>query len=87
MAAIVEQEAPTLDRIIRLRSLGAAIRRRWRVWVTAGVVGLVVGASLHVVIPRKYAATSDLYLAVPSGSNPSEVMADNVALLQTEAVA
>ncbi len=87
MATIVEQEAPTVDRVIHLRSLGAVTRRRWRVWVTAGVVGLVVGASLHVVIPRKYAATSDLYLAIPSGSNPSEVMADNVALLQTEAVA
>ena len=50
-------------------------------------MGLVVGASLHLVIPRKYAATSDLYLAIPSGSNPPEVMADNVALLQTDAVA
>ena len=38
-------------------------------------------------IPRKYSATSDLYLAIPSGSNPPEVMANNVALLKTDAVA
>ena len=38
-------------------------------------------------IPRKYSATSDLYLAIPSGSNGPEVMANNVALLQTDAVA
>ncbi len=87
MAAAVQEEDPVLGRVIHLRALGAAIRRRWRVWVVFGLVGLVVGAGLHVVIPRKYAATSDLYLAIPSGSNPLEVMADNVALLQTDAVA
>ena len=68
-------------------ALWAAIRRRWRVWVIAGAAGLLLGASLHLVIPRKYSATSDLYLAIPSGSNPPEVMANYVALLQTDAVA
>ncbi len=87
MVATAPEEAPAFDRVIHLRALWATVRRRWRVWVIAGVVGLVVGASLHMVIPRKYAATADLYLAIPSGSNPPEVMADNVALLQTDAVA
>ncbi len=87
MAATAQEEDPTLGRVIQLRALGAAIRRRWRVLVITGLVGLIVGASLHVVLPRKYSAVSDLYLAIPSGSNPMEVMADNVALLQTNAVA
>ncbi len=87
MAATSTVEDPALGRVIQLRSLWAAIRRRWRFVVVASLVGLLVGASLHLVIPRKYAATSDLYLAIPSGSNPLEVMADNVALLQTATVA
>jgi capsular polysaccharide biosynthesis protein len=87
MAATVQEEDLALGRVIHLRALGAAIRRRWRVWVIVGLVGLVVGASLHLVIPRKYSATSDLYLAIPSGANPADVTANNVALLQTDAVA
>lgn len=87
MAATAQEEDPTLGRVIQLRALWAAIRRKWRVLVIFGLVGLIVGASLHVVIPRKYSAVSDLYLAIPSGSNPVEVMADNVALLQTNSVA
>ncbi len=81
------EEDPVLGRVVQLRSLWAAIRRRWRVIVIFGLVGLVVGAALQYVLPRKYAATADLYLAIPSGANPPEAMADNVALLQTATVA
>jgi hypothetical protein len=87
MAVAVLEEDATLGPVIRARALWAAIRRRWRTWVIIGAVGFLVGAGLHLVIPRKYSATSDLYLAIPAGSNPPEVMADNVALLQTDAVA
>ena len=87
MAVAVLEEDATLGPVIRVRALWAAIRRRWRAWVLLGAAGLLVGAGLHLVIPRKYSATSDLYLAIPSGSNPPEVMANNVALLQTDAVA
>ena len=86
MAVAPLEEDATLGPVIRPRTLWAAIRRRWRTSSSAAV-GLLVGAGLHLVIPRKYSATSDLYLAIPSGSNPSEVMANNVALLQTDAVA
>ena len=54
--------------MIDLRPLMATIRRKRRVWLVTGLVGLIVGASLHLVIPRKYAAVTDLYLAVPAGS-------------------
>ena len=38
-------------------------------------------------IPHKYSAVTDLYLAQPAGENPSQAMSDDVSLLQTEAVA
>src|ERR1700677_4252531 len=87
MAVAVLEEDAALGPVIPARALWAAVRRRWRTWVILGAVGFLVGAGLHLVIPRKYSATSDLYLAIPAGSNPPEVMADNVALLQTDAVA
>ena len=73
--------------MIGLRALVATIRRKRRVWLITGLVGLIVGASLHLVVPRKYTAVTDLYLAVPAGTDPAQVMANNVSLLQTEVVA
>ena len=80
-------EDPDMGQMIGLRSLTAMIRRKRRVWLITGLVGLIIGASLHWVIPRKYTAVTDLYLAKPTGSLPSQTMADNVSLLETEAVA
>ncbi len=65
----------------------ATIRRKSRIWLITGLVGLVVGASLHVVIPRTYTAETDLYLTIPTGANALSVMANNISLLQTDVVA
>ena len=72
---------------IGLRALMATIRRKRRVWLITGLIGLIVGASLHFVIPPKYTAQTDLYLTVPAGANPASVTANNVSLLKTEIVA
>jgi len=78
---------PVLGPMIGLRSLMATIRHKRRIWLITGLVGLVVGASLHLVIPRKSTAVTDLYLVVPAGADPLQVMANNVSLLDTEVVA
>ena len=72
---------------IGLRALMATIRRKRRVWLITGLIGLIVGASLHFVIPAKYTAESDLYLTIPAGANPLSVTANNVSLLKTQVVA
>jgi capsular polysaccharide biosynthesis protein len=74
---------PTLS----LRTLITTIRRRRRLWITTGLVGLILGASLHFLVPPKFTAETDLYLTVPAGANALTDMANNVSLLQTEAVA
>ncbi len=73
--------------MIGLRSLWAAIRRNRRVWVATGLLGLIVGASLPLVLPHKSLAVTDLYLAQTAGADPAQAMADNVSLLETNAVA
>lgn len=87
MEAKTSNEDLVLGPMIGLRSLMATIRRKRRVWLITGLVGLIVGASLHLVIPRKYTAVTDLYLPLPAGADPAQVMANNVSLLQTEVVA
>lgn len=64
-----------------------AIARRKRVWITMALVGLLVGMSLHVVIPRKFAAQTELLLFHNPSDDPTRDMATDVALLQSEAVA
>jgi capsular polysaccharide biosynthesis protein len=80
-------EDSAMGPMIAVRSLLATVRRRRRVWLIAGLVGLIVGASLQLVIPHKYSAVTDLYLAQPPGSDANQAMANNVSLLQTEVVA
>ena len=65
----------------------ATIRRKRRIWLITGLVGLIVGASLHFVIPASYTAETDLYLTIPAGANATTVMANSVSLLETDVVA
>jgi capsular polysaccharide biosynthesis protein len=87
MAAAIVTDEPELGQMIGLRALLGTIRRKRRIVVMTSLVGLIVGASLHLVIPAKYTAVTDLYLAVPTGADPGQAMVNNVSLLQTEVVA
>ena len=87
MDATTSDIEPGLGQMIGLRSLWAAIRRNRRVWLATGLLGLLVGASLPLVLPHKSLAETDLYLAQTAGADPAQVMADNVSLLETNAVA
>jgi len=85
-----EDDNPLVERAttpISMRVVKSAVSRRWRLCLALALVGAAVGGSLHLLIPRKYAAVSDLYLAEPAGSAPGQAIADDVSLLQTRAVA
>ena len=71
MATTTPTTITVLGPTIGLRSLMATMRRKRRIWLITGLVGLIVGASLHFVIPPKYTAQTDLYLTMPAGSNPA----------------
>jgi hypothetical protein len=87
MNATTSEDDLALGQMIGLRSLWATIRRNRRIWVATGLLGLIVGASLPVVLPHKSTAVTDLYLAQSAGEDPANAMADNVSLLETNAVA
>ena len=68
MDATMSDMEPGLGQMIGLRSLWAAIRRNRRVWLVTGLLGLIVGASLPLVLPHKSLAVTDLYLAQTAGA-------------------
>ncbi len=87
MEVNVQDEDQGLGEMIGLRSLWTKIRRSRRVWLATGLLGLIVGASLPLLLPHKSLAVTDLYLAQSAGEDPAHAMADDVSLLQTFAVA
>ncbi len=78
---------PVLGPMVGLHTVKAVLWRSRRVWLFTALLGLLVGVSLHLVIPHKVVAVTDLYLAEPAGADPTTAMADNVSLLHTELVA
>jgi capsular polysaccharide biosynthesis protein len=75
------------ERVVSLATLLTALRRRRAVWIALGVLGLLIGAAYHIAVPVKYDATSTLYLAHPSGTDSTTVAQNDLAMLNTAAVA
>jgi hypothetical protein len=75
-----------VGRLVSLRFVLGALRRRRKVWLTLAALGLVVGLGYHVVVRRSYNAHATLYLAQAPGSDPAVGIANDLALLQTNAV-
>lgn len=73
--------------LVNLRTLRAAVWRRWRIWLTIGLVGMVIGGSLHLVLPVKYTAIAEVYLAYPPGGASATSSTNDVSLAQTTPVA
>ncbi len=77
----------TLSPFVAIPFLAAAIRRRWRVWAGAGLLGLLAGLLLTLAFPAHNTATATLLLVHPGGSQPTRAMQTNLGLLETTTVA
>ncbi len=76
-----------VGRLVSLRFVLSALRRRRKLWLSLAAVGLVMGLAYHAVVPRSFSATATLYLAHSPGTDDGVDMANDLALLQTNAVA
>ena len=83
-----ESQPPVVlvGRLVSLRFVLGALRRRRKIWLSLAAMGLVIGLGYHLVVPRSYSAHATLYLAQAPGTDPAEGMANDIALLQTPAV-
>lgn len=87
MTATMSSDDAALGPMIGLRGLLATLGRKRRIWLMTALLGLVTGACLHLVIPPKYTAATNLYLTTPTGVDPAQSMVNDISLLQTGVVA
>jgi capsular polysaccharide biosynthesis protein len=80
-----EEEPVYPSRMVGLRTMKEGLRRHRVFWASCAVLGVVIGAAFHLLIPAKYVAVTTLYLAQPGGM--TYTVADDVNLLETSAVA
>jgi capsular polysaccharide biosynthesis protein len=87
-ATEVEPQPPEVfsARMISLRFIMTALRRKRRLWLGLALLGLFAGVGFHLVVPPKYSATATVYLTHAPGSDDNVVSANDQALVQTAAV-
>ncbi|HXW78562.1 MAG TPA: hypothetical protein VEJ84_03635 [Acidimicrobiales bacterium] len=85
-AAEPEPAAAEAGAIVSLTVVGDALRRRRKIWVAAGLAGLLLGAAFHLLVPAKYTAVANLYLVEPPNSDQAQAISNDVGLLETPAV-
>ena len=81
--------APTplvTGRMVSLRFLTGALRRRRRLWLGLALLGLIIGVGYHVAVPPQYSASSTVYLAYAPGSDAAVESANDLAMVKTAAV-
>lgn len=74
-------------KLVSFRYLAGAVRRRRKLWIAIALIGLVVGAGFHAVVPRNYTANATLYMAHAPGTDEAVGMGNDLALLGNTAVA
>lgn len=73
--------------LVSLHFLVTALRRRWRVWVGAALIGLMLGVAWTFVVPAPHTGTVTLLLAHDPNVDPDQAMATDISMLRTRAVA
>lgn len=74
-------------RLVTLSFLGAALKRRARIWVALAVIGLIVGIGLYKVMPPAYQSTTTILLKDGPNEDPQVQITSDAALAQSNAVA
>ncbi len=74
-------------RLLSISFLLRALRRRWKVWATTAVVGMLIGAAFSTAVPPRPSAATTILLRHPRASDPARAMATDVTLIMTGSVA
>jgi capsular polysaccharide biosynthesis protein len=84
------EEHPSIDVTGVFASLGflrAELRRRRRLWLGLGALGLVIGCGVYAKFPPAYSASTTLLLTNGPGSDPTTAMLTNQTEAESEPVA
>jgi capsular polysaccharide biosynthesis protein len=73
--------------LVSLAFLGAALRRRGRLWRAAAAAGLLFGVGVYVTSPPPYQASTSIVLAHDPAQTPTDAMQTDAVMAQSRAVA
>ena len=73
--------------LANLGFMGAALRRRLKLWCGLALAGLALGVVLSMVIPVARSATTSILIGQPAGLTPGTAVADDQGLMQSRTVA
>jgi capsular polysaccharide biosynthesis protein len=73
--------------LVSVAFLGAALRRRSRLWSVAGVAGLLFGAGVYVISPPAYQASTSVLIAHDPAETPTDAMQTDALMAQSRTVA
>lgn len=79
--------AATTPGLVSVGYLGSALRRRARLWVVLGLVGLILGAGYSAASPPKYTATTTILVVDNPQENPANEILTDIALAESTPVA
>lgn len=79
--------APSSPALVTMHFLATALRRRWRVWVGLGCVGMLLGLAWTLASPPKSTGTITLLLAHDTSADPQQALATDISLLRTRTLA
>ena len=85
-----DEDPPVTDYADGLASLGfigAALRRRFRLWCAVALAGFVLGLTYFVVSPPAYQASTTVLLTHSINENPTDAMSTDLTLAHSDTVA
>ncbi|MET8096403.1 Wzz/FepE/Etk N-terminal domain-containing protein [Streptomyces sp. NPDC005236] len=89
MTTSTSPESSAAAPLVDLQALVVAVRRRRRFWLSAGLLGMIVGAALAILMPAPPTAVTKVLVAHQEDqpNDPGTLIRTDVALLQTTRIA
>lgn len=81
------QPPGAVGRIVAVTTLLAALRRRWRLWLSGAGLGILVAVAFSLAAPPPHTASTVLLLQHPSETDGARAMLTDARLVESRAVA
>ena len=83
-AAVDPSPASGVPGLVSLAFLTSALRRRYKLWLTLGLIGFIIGAAIYVLKPPPFKADSTIYIQYNINADNGDGGSDYVATQQSQ---
>jgi len=83
-AAVDPSPASGVPGLVSLAFLTSALRRRYKLWLTLGLIGFIIGAAIYVLKPPPFKADSTIYIQYNINADNGDGGSDYIATQQSQ---